>query len=103
MRARSSSRDMTMKSTRRALLAFAAVAIAAVPAFAQADFPNKPIKIIVPYPAGGLSDFQVRAISEPLGKLLGQPIIVDNRPGASAGIGTQAAAASPADGYTLVF
>jgi len=81
----------------------ATAAIAAAPAFAQPDFPNKPIKIIVPYPAGGLSDFQVRAISEPLSKLLGQPIIVDNRPGASAGIGTQAAAVSPPDGYTMVF
>ncbi len=96
-------RDIPMKNFRRALLAFAAAAVTVVPAFAQADYPNKPIKIIVPYPAGGLSDFQVRAISEPLGKLLGQPIIVDNRPGASAGIGTQAAAASPPDGYTLVF
>jgi hypothetical protein len=65
------------------------------PASGQPDFPTKPIKVIVPYPAGGLSDFQVRAVAEPLGKLLGQPIIVDNRPGASAGIGTQAAAASP--------
>jgi len=92
-----------MKTSRRAVLALAAAAIAAGPAFAQADFPNKPIKIIVPYPAGGLSDFQVRAISEPLGKLLGQPVIVDNRPGASAGIGTQATAAAPPDGYTLVF
>jgi tripartite-type tricarboxylate transporter receptor subunit TctC len=96
-----------MKSTRRALLALAAAAVtaalAATPALAQPDFPNKPIKIIVPYPAGGLSDFQVRAISEPLGKLLGQPIIVDNRPGASAGIGTLAVAVSPPDGYTLVF
>lgn len=93
-----------MKSTRRALLTLAAAAaLAASPAFAQPDFPNKPIKIIVPYPAGGLSDFQVRAIAEPLGKLLGQPIIVDNRPGASAGIGTQAVAASPPDGYTLGF
>jgi tripartite-type tricarboxylate transporter receptor subunit TctC len=92
-----------MNCFRRALLAFAAAALAVGPALAQADFPSKPIKIIVPYPAGGLSDFQVRAISEPLGKLLGQPIIVDNRPGASAGIGTQAAAASAPDGYTLVF
>ena len=93
-----------MRFTRRAWLAVAATAaIAAAPAFAQPDFPNKPIKIIVPYPAGGLSDFQVRAISEPLSKLLGQPIIVDNRPGASAGIGTQAAAVSPPDGYTMVF
>jgi tripartite-type tricarboxylate transporter receptor subunit TctC len=96
-----------MKATRRALLALATAAaaatLAAPAAFAQADFPNKPIKIVVPYPAGGLSDFQVRAIAEPLGKLLGQSVIVDNRPGASAGIGTQMVAMAPADGYTLVF
>jgi tripartite-type tricarboxylate transporter receptor subunit TctC len=93
-----------MKSIRRALLAFATAAVLApVVAIAQSDFPNKPIKIIVPYPAGGLSDFQVRAISQPLSKLLGQPIIVDNRPGASAGIGTQMVAMAPPDGYTLVF
>jgi tripartite-type tricarboxylate transporter receptor subunit TctC len=72
-------------------------------AMAQSSYPNKPIRIIVPYPAGGLSDFQVRSITAPLGKLLGQNIVVDNRPGASGAIGTQAAGTSPADGYTLVF
>jgi tripartite-type tricarboxylate transporter receptor subunit TctC len=72
-------------------------------AFAQGAFPNKPIRIIVPYPAGGLSDFQVRTMSEPLAKLLGQPIIVDNRSGAAGTIGTQAAVSSPGDGYTMVF
>jgi len=72
-------------------------------AFAQGSYPNKPIKIIVPYPAGGLSDFQVRSMVEPLGKLMGQPILVENKSGASGAIGTQAAAASPGDGYTLVF
>lgn len=72
-------------------------------AFAQGSYPNKPIKIIVPYPAGGLSDFQVRSMAEPLGKLMGQPILVENKSGASGAIGTQAAAASPGDGYTLVF
>lgn len=72
-------------------------------AFAQGSYPNKPIKIIVPYPAGGLSDFQVRSMAEPLGKLMGQPILVENKSGASGAIGTQAAAASPGDGYTLAF
>ena len=92
-----------MQFMRRTVLAFAACALAAGMALAQGAYPNKPIKIIVPYPAGGLSDFQVRAMTEPLGKLLGQPIIVDNKPGASAAIGTQAAATAPGDGYTLVF
>lgn len=95
-----------MKTTRRAALALAAATLASLaggPVLAQAAYPNKPIRIIVPYPAGGLSDFQVRAVADPLSRLLGQPIIVDNKPGASAAIGTQAAAGSPPDGYTLVF
>lgn len=92
-----------MRKTRRFAMLVAAASMACSAAFAQGSFPNKPIRIIVPYPAGGLSDFQVRAIADPLGKLLGQPVIVDNKPGASAAIGTQAAAVAPADGYTLVF
>ena len=92
-----------MQFIRRFMPAFAACVLVAGGAFAQGSYPNKLIKIIVPYPAGGLSDFQVRAMAEPLGKLLGQPIVVDNKPGASAAIGTQATAAAPGDGYTLVF
>jgi tripartite-type tricarboxylate transporter receptor subunit TctC len=95
-----------MNTTRRTLVAFAAAlsALAAAgTAAAESTYPDKPIRIIVPYPAGGLSDFQVRAVAEPMAKLLGQPIIVDNKPGASAGIGTQLAAAAQPDGYTLVF
>jgi tripartite-type tricarboxylate transporter receptor subunit TctC len=87
---------------RRSLLAFAACALAGS-ALAQGNWPARPIRIIVPYPAGGLSDFQVRTIVDPMARTLGQPVIVDNKPGASAAIGTQAAAAAPADGYTLVF
>lgn len=92
-----------METIRRFAMLLAGTSLACSTVFAQSNYPNKPIRIIVPYPAGGLSDFQVRAVAEPLGKLLGQPIIVDNKPGASAAIGTQAAATSPADGYTLVF
>ncbi len=92
-----------MKSTRRSALVLAAAILASAAALAQGSYPGKPIRIIVPYPAGGLSDFQVRAVAIPWAKLLGQPIIVENKPGASAGIGTQAAAVSAADGYTLVF
>ena len=90
-----------MNSTLRAALAAAALAFAGAAA-AQA-WPARPIKIIVPYPAGGLSDFQVRAMAEPLGRALGQPIVVDNKPGASGAIGTQATATAPGDGYTFVF
>ncbi|MGE0097389.1 MAG: Bug family tripartite tricarboxylate transporter substrate binding protein [Hydrogenophaga sp.] len=92
-----------MNHTRRALMAVAAALLTSGTVLAQASFPSKPVRVIVPYPAGGLSDFQIRAMAEPLGKLLGQPIIVDNRPGASGAIGTQAAATSAPDGHTLVF
>ncbi|RZI95907.1 MAG: tripartite tricarboxylate transporter substrate binding protein, partial [Rubrivivax sp.] len=88
---------------RRALMALAAALLTSGAALAQSGFPSKPIRVIVPYPAGGLSDFQIRAMVEPLGKLLGQPVVVDNRPGASGAIGTQAAATSAPDGHTLVF
>ncbi|HTH80804.1 MAG TPA: tripartite tricarboxylate transporter substrate binding protein [Ramlibacter sp.] len=85
-----------------AVLAFAAGF--AGEALAQSPrWPERPIKIIVPYPAGGLSDFQVRAISDSMAKSLGQPVIIDNKPGASASIGTVATATAPADGYTMVF
>lgn len=92
-----------MNLIRRALLVFSAACLSSGTVLAQASFPTKPIRVIVPYPAGGLSDFQVRAMVEPLGKLLGQPVIVDNKPGASGAIGTQAAATSAPDGHTLVF
>lgn len=92
-----------MKATRRFAILIAAASLACSAVFAQGNYPSKPIRIIVPYPAGGLSDFQVRAISVPLSQLLGQSIIVDNRPGASGAIGTQMTAKAEADGYTLVF
>ena len=92
-----------MNHHRRAFMALAAALLTSGAALAQSGFPSKPIRVIVPYPAGGLSDFQIRAMVEPLGKLLGQPVVVDNRPGASGAIGTQAAATSAPDGHTLVF
>lgn len=73
-------------------------------ACAQSDnFPSRPITIVVPYPAGGTSDGQVRMIQDKLGKLLGQPVIVDNKAGASGAIGAQFVARSKADGYTLLY
>lgn len=67
------------------------------------DYPNRPIRIIVPYSAGGPGDIISRGYAAELGKVLGQSIIVENRPGAGTAIGTQAAKLSPADGYTLLF
>ncbi len=92
-----------MKRTRRALMALAVGLLGSGAVPAQPGFPGKPIRVVVPYPAGGLSDFQVRALAEPLGRLLGQPVIVDNKPGASGVIGTQAVATAAPDGHTLVF
>ncbi|MGX9963996.1 Bug family tripartite tricarboxylate transporter substrate binding protein [Roseomonas sp. F4] len=65
-------------------------------------FPTRPIRIIVPFPAGGASDAQTRAFADALAAHYGQRVLVDNRPGAGGNLGTEAAARAPADGYTLV-
>lgn len=73
-------------------------------ALAQADdYPARPIRMIVPWPAGGASDIIGRLIGSRLGELLGQPVIVDNRAGANGQIGTAAASKAAPDGYTLIF
>lgn len=71
-------------------------------AFAQADYPNKPIRLIVQFTPGTSTDIIGRLVAQKLTEAWGQPVIVDNRPGAGAIIGTEAAAKSPPDGYTLV-
>ncbi len=83
-----------------AALASLALALFACTAFAQA-YPTKPIRVIVPFPAGGLTDVLVRGIGQELTKVWGQPIVVENRPGANTIIGAEAAARSAPDGYTL--
>jgi tripartite-type tricarboxylate transporter receptor subunit TctC len=88
--------------TRRSALALASAA-AALPARAQtADFPNKPLRIIVPYTPGGTTDIATRLVAEPLAQALGQPVVVENRPGANSILGVGVAAASPPDGHTMV-
>jgi len=81
----------------------AAVAIGITADAAQAQaFPSKPLRIIVPFPAGASSDLTSRMLGERLNKALGQPVIVDNRPGAGAVIGYELAAKAPPDGHTLL-
>jgi tripartite-type tricarboxylate transporter receptor subunit TctC len=88
------------KLTQAALLALVFVLCPAL-AFGQANYPNRPVRMIVPFAPGGASDFVARIISPKLSELLGQQIIVDNRPGASGNIGMELAAKAPADGYTI--
>ena len=93
-------------SRRRVIGALTAGALAglAPTAWAQSSsFPTKPIKIIMPWAAGGGGDVLVRAMVPALSQRLGQPVVVENRPGAIGTIGSLAAARSPADGYTLVY
>src|SRR5262245_55764502 len=83
------------------LIGGAALALPAAPAVAQA-FPNRPIRLIVPYPPGGGTDIVARILGQKLHESLGQPVIIDNRGGAGGQIGTAAAAKAPPDGYTIV-
>ena len=81
-----------------------AVLVLAASAFAHAqDWPNKPIRFIVPYPPGGGTDIIARTVQDKLATALGQPIIIDNRGGAAGNIGTELAAKSTPDGYTFLF
>lgn len=73
------------------------------PALAQGDYPSRPIRIVVPYPAGGTTDQLARAIEKPLQEQLGQPIVIENKPGAGGATGTDFVAKAVPDGYTLVF
>src|SRR4051794_28381799 len=83
-----------------------AIALAAgsmvAPKLAVADsYPSRPIKLVVPYASGGAPDLMCRLLASELGPVLGQPIVVDNKPGASGAIGLQALSLSPPDGYTI--
>lgn len=86
--------------TRMALAALTVFAFASG-CFAQ-DYPNRPVKIIVGYPPGGAPDTIARALAPKLSEILGQPFVIDNKPGAGATLATGLVAKSPADGYTLL-
>ena len=96
---------MIVRPTRRDVLrhgSAAALATLPAPAIAQA-WPNKPIRIIVTYPAGGLTDVFARAYGEYVSQKVGQPVVVENKTGAAGAIGAEMVKSSPADGYTLMF
>lgn len=87
--------------TRRSLALAAAAMPMADAARAQGNWPDKPVRLIIGYPAGGPTDFGGRLLQDPLGRLWGQPIVIENRAGASQVIASEVVARSPADGYTI--
>jgi tripartite-type tricarboxylate transporter receptor subunit TctC len=99
-------RRHSMKQRRPLLLVTAALLAGAIslsmPAFCQTAYPNKPIKFVVPYSAGGLPDTVARIFAQRLGEKLGQSVVVDNKPGANGVVAAQAIASAPKDGYTFL-
>lgn len=88
--------------SRRNLVACLALVAAAPRAMAQADYPSRPIQLVVPYPAGGAVDLAARLVAESLRQQFGQTVVVENRPGANGMIGALAVARAAPDGYTLL-
>ena len=96
---------MTTPLLKRALQALACAALLSglvSPALAQGAWPAKPIRIIVPFPAGGPTDITARVVGQAMGESLKTPVVVENKSGAHGFIGVSEAARSPADGYTLM-
>jgi tripartite-type tricarboxylate transporter receptor subunit TctC len=87
---------------RRPLLAAPAAALLARTAAAQARFPTRPVRVVVPFAAGGVIDVVARIVTEPMARILGQPVVVENLPGAGSTIGARTVARAAPDGYTLL-
>jgi tripartite-type tricarboxylate transporter receptor subunit TctC len=96
---------MTARLTRRLALAATLAALAAAPfgTHAQGDFPNKPIRLVVPYAPGAITDTAARLVAERMSSVLGQQVVVENRGGAGTRIGVQHVATAAPDGYTLLY
>jgi len=93
---------MTRRLGLRMLAAALLPLVTATAAWAQGAYPNRPIRLVVPWTAAGTVDISARMLAERMAAKLGQPVVVDNRPGATGQIGSQAVARAPADGYTLL-
>ena len=93
---------LTPRPLLAALLSVAALWASPSTALAQQDYPNKPVKWIVPYPPAGTTDVLARMVAQWLTEKMGQPFVVENRPGAGNNIGTEAVIKSPPDGYTML-
>ena len=94
---------LNVPASRRTVSLLAAALLLCGSVFAQTPFPTKPVRLVVTLPAGSSPDVMARFVAERLSRDLGQPVIVENKPGASSIIGTDAVAKAPADGYTLLF
>ena len=94
----------TLTSKRQAIFGMALITLSSLCGMAQAQsaWPNKPVKIVVPYAPGGANDILARIVAEKLTPVLGQPVLVENKPGAGAVIGTELVVKSAPDGYTLL-